>query len=101
MACTVWANLNLDKRGKTLAAIFREKQLNVMNKGSAIHTSGTAIALTVVSPGLTVVISWMVLPSPLSSDHYSILIEIDNGGRIVLKMILIITRENEQQYLQT
>ena len=34
-----------------------------------------------MSPGLTADISWMVLPSPLSSDHYPILVEIDNGGR--------------------
>ena len=78
---TVWGNMNSDRRGKMLEAIFREKQLNIMNNGSATHTSGTVYRvsrrhyLTVVSPGLTADMSWKVLPSPLSSDHYPILLD--------------------------
>ena len=99
----ILGNVNSDQRGKMLEAIFREKQLNVMNNGSATHTSGTAIDLTVVLPGLTADISYKVLPSPLSSDHYPTLLDIDDGGegRLDIRIILIITRENGQQYLQT
>ena len=72
--------MNSDRRGKMLEAIFREKQLYVMKNSSATHTSGTAIDLTAVLPGSTADMSWMVLPSPLSSDHYPILLEIGVDG---------------------
>ena len=71
---TVWGNEFTDRRGRILEAIFVEQGLNVMNSGSVTHTSGTAIDLTVVSPLLAVDMQWEVLPSPLSSDHFPILI---------------------------
>ena len=71
---TVWGNESTDRRGRILEAIFVEQGLNVMNSGSATHTSGTAIDLTVASPLLAVDMQWEVLLSPLSSDHFQILI---------------------------
>ena len=71
---TVWGNECMDRRGRILEAIFVEQGLNVMTSGWATHMSGTAIDLTVVSPLLAVDMQYEVLPSPLSSDHFLILI---------------------------
>ena len=56
-----------------LETIFTQKGLNVLNNGSATHTSGTVIDLTIVLLILETDLCWEVLPSPLSSDHLPIL----------------------------
>ena len=76
---TVLGNECTDRSGRILEAIFVEQGLNVMNSGLAARTSGTAIDLTVVSPLLAVDMQWEVLPSPLSSDHFPILITTSLG----------------------
>ena len=63
---TVWSNESTDRRGRILEEIFVEQGLNVMNSGSATHTSGTASDLTVASPLLAVDMQWEVLLSPLT-----------------------------------
>ena len=45
---TFWGNLNSDRRGRLLEIIITQKGLNLMNNGSATHSSGTAINLTLV-----------------------------------------------------
>ena len=45
---TFWGNLNSDRRGRLLEIIITQKGLNLINNGSATHSSGTAIDLTLV-----------------------------------------------------
>ena len=61
------------QRGAHIGGDLRGTRLEC-DSGSATHTAGTAIDLTVVSPLLAVDMQWEVLPSPLTSDHFPILI---------------------------
>ena len=62
--------------------LIRNLDLNIVNDGQPTHTSGTAIDLTIVSPQLNPDITWNVHDSPLSSDHYPIIITIEMQGHI-------------------
>ena len=63
---------------------------------------GTVIDLTVVLPLLAVDMQWEILPSPLSSDHFPILITSGvNQAGTTCRMVIITRKEGGRRSLQT
>ena len=66
-----------DERGDIVERSMQADNLNILNNGASTWISyniETAIDLTIVSPGLELLMEWSVIASPNDSDHRTIVV---------------------------
>ena len=69
----MWENARSFRRGRTVESVM-EDEFICLNDGRATHESGTAIDLSICTPGIAVDLQWNRWPSVPSSDYYPIII---------------------------
>jgi ribonuclease HI len=82
-----WGGDKTDLRGRQVEVFVENNDLCVINDGSPTyqHYNGTTtpIDLTITSPNISVSTSWQVLSDSMGSDHFPILITLNNSISIL------------------
>jgi len=94
----MWGTQRTSRRGEVLEQLLATRNLNILNDGSVTHTSGTSIDLSLVSPVISTYASWYVYPSPLSSDHYPVIITLEGEGHSELPELYNMKRAKWSEY---